>query len=907
MPKLMLLDGNSLVNRAYYGVRPLTAPDGTPTNAIFGFLSILQKLLEDEKPEALCVMFDRREPTFRHLHSAAYKATRKPMPDDLAAQMPVLKDVLDALGYARRELSGWEADDLLGTVSRIGEEKGWECVVVTGDKDSLQLVDEHVRVLNVKTRMGHTETIDYTPERFREEYGFDAPYMVDLKALMGDASDNIPGVPGVGEKTALELLRKYGSLRGVYEHLDDADMRPAVRKKLEAGRESAEDSYYLATIDRNAPIEVVPDELRCPTEYGSAAYDIFRRLGFQKFIDKWRLKPGGSGKSAPKKTAHTSADAPKEEKPKVFEGTCESILPENRAELTSALERVDGKTAYLWFDAESGETAAHFDASGSEALAVFLTPEVYRDDYTEALRLLFAPERPKAGHDVKNMQRALLSRGVDALDNWVFDSALAGYLLDATAAGYEIEKLTLAYCDFTPFTASEPSDGGQFSLDLDGASERSRAERMAEMTSRAASVAALEEAMLPKLREMQLEELFTRIELPLCAVLAKMEHEGFLADREALKTFGESLVESIDTLRAAIWAEAGEEFNIQSPKQLGVVLFEKLGLPGGKKTKTGWSTNADVLDKFRYVPLVRHVLEYRELTKLKSTYADGLLKVIGPDGRIHTNFQMTVTATGRLSSTEPNLQNIPVRRELGAELRKMFVASPGNVLVDADYSQIELRLLAHISGDENMRAAFLSGEDVHRVTASQVFGVPLEDVTSEERRRAKAVNFGIVYGISAFSLSQDIGVSYGEAKDYMEAYFARFSGVRDYQKNAVESAKRLGYAETLFHRRRNLPELNIPATRAFGERVALNMPIQGTAADIIKLAMVNTDRRLRAEGLRAKLILQVHDELIVECPEEERESVIRLLREEMENAVSYSVPLTAETGWGKNWAEAHGT
>ena len=441
MPKLMLIDGNSLVNRAYYGVRPLSAPDGTPTNAVFGFLNILQRLL-DEKPDAICVMFDRREPTFRHKHSEAYKATRKPMPDDLAAQMPVLKDVLDALGIERRELSGWEADDLLGTVSRIGAEQGWECVVVTGDKDALQLVGEHVRVLNVKTRMGQTETVNYTPERFREEYGFDAPHMVDLKALMGDTSDNIPGVPGVGEKTALELVRKYGSLAGVYEHISDPDIRASLRTKLENGKESAEDSYYLATIDRKAPIDISPDELRRPADYGGAAYAIFQRLGFQKFIEKWGLKP--------------AAEEKKEETG--FEGTCESVTPQTEKDLRAALERAGDAAAYYWFDAESGETLAHFSVSENDALAVFLTPEAYRDGYTAALTLLFAPERRKAGHDVKNLQRALLARGVDALENWVFDSALAGYLLDATAAGYEIEKLTLTYCGFTPHTSSGAAD-----------------------------------------------------------------------------------------------------------------------------------------------------------------------------------------------------------------------------------------------------------------------------------------------------------------------------------------------------------------------------------------------------------------------------------------------------------------
>ena len=518
-----------------------------------------------------------------------------------------------------------------------------------------------------------------------------------------------------------------------------------------------------------------------------------------------------------------------------------------------------------------------------------------------------APRLRKAGHDIKNLQRSLLELGADGCENWVFDSALAAYLLDATAAGYDLDRLCLAYAGFSPAGAAPETEDGQTMLDLDGAGERrDRAARLGRLGSRAAAVAALEEALRPKLRELELEELLDKIELPLCPVLARMEVRGFLADREALRSFGESLVDDIDALQKQIWQEAGEEFNINSPKQLSVILFEKLGLPGGKKTKTGWSTNADVLDRLRYAPIVAHVLEYRELTKLKSTYADGLLKVIGPDGRIHTRFQMTVTATGRLSSTEPNLQNIPVRRELGAGLRRMFVAGPGHVLVDADYSQIELRLLAHISGDENMRRAFLSGEDVHRVTAAQVFGIPLDQVTPEERRRAKAVNFGIVYGISAFSLAQDLNESVADARAYMDAYLRRFSGVREYQSAVVEQAHRDGYVTTLFHRRRYLPELKGNfTTRSFGERVALNMPIQGTAADIIKLAMVNVDRRLRKEGLRAELILQVHDELIVECPEEEKDRVCALLQEEMENVVHYSVPLTAEAKWGRNWAEAH--
>ena len=629
-----------------------------------------------------------------------------------------------------------------------------------------------------------------------------------------------------------------------------------------------------------------------PREYGGAVYELFQRLGFQKFIDKWGLKAGA---------------APAAEE-RVFEGKCESVIPESLPELEEALAAIDAETVYMMYDADRDEALLHADRGEGDAVAVFLSPEAYKDDYADALRRLFAPERKKAGHDVKNLMHALLRDwGVDGCEGWVFDSALAAYLLDSTAAGYDLDRLCRAWCGFAPFRGETEDDDGQTMLDLDGAAEgKSLALRLGAMASRAAGVAALEEVMRPKLRELEMEELFERIEMPLCAVLARMEHRGFLVDREALRQFSESLTGQIDALQQTIWTEAGEEFNINSPKQLSAILFDKMGLPGGKKTKTGWSTNAEVLERLRYVPLVGHVLEYRELAKLKSTYADGLLKVIGPDGRIHTNFQMTVTATGRLSSTEPNLQNIPVRRELGAGLRRMFAAGAGNVLVDADYSQIELRLLAHISGDENMRAAFLSGEDVHRVTASQVFGIPLEDVTPEERRRAKAVNFGIVYGISAFSLAQDIHESVADARAYMDAYLRRFAGVREYQKNIVEQAHKDGYVSTLFHRRRYLPELKGNFTmRSFGERVALNMPIQGTAADIIKLAMVNVARRLRAEGKQAELILQVHDELIVECPEAERESVCAILQEEMENAVRYSVPLVAEAKWGHTWAEAH--
>ena len=868
--KLMILDGNSLVNRAFYGIRMLNAPDGTPTNALYGFLAIVQRLLDEEKPDGLCVAFDVHAPTFRHERYGEYKAGRRPMPDELRVQIPLLKELLDAMGVQRLELAGWEADDLLGTVSLRCRES-WDCVIVSGDKDALQLVDEHVRVLNVKSRMGQTETIDYTVERFREEYGFDPVHMIDLKALMGDASDNLPGVPGVGEKTALELLKRFGSLAGVYEHIEDESIKAGVRKKLLAGRESAELSFELATIARNAPIDYTPGRWSLPTE--GPLYGLLQRFGFRKFIEKWGLQPGEAqetaGQTTPKKRLTEIVDLAGLEK--ALSGGCVYLC---------------GKLSELAFTRGEG--------------GWYLCEDSFAGDYDAALRRLLAPSVPKGGHYVKDLLRAALARGIEA-GGFVFDSALAAYLLDATAGNYDLQRLSLKYCGFEPAAMPEAEQLSLLNMGGDG-------KRQEALLSRAAAVEALAAVLPEKLRELSMDELYEKIELPLCAVLAHMEHRGFLVDREALAAFGESLREGIESLQQEIWRSAGREFNINSPKQLGAVLFEELGLPGGKKTKTGWSTNADVLDKLRpQHPIVAQVLEYRELTKLKSTYADGLLKVIGPDGRIHTSFQMTVTATGRLSSTEPNLQNIPVRRELGALIRKMFVAGPGMTLVDADYSQIELRLLAHISGDEHMRAAFLSGEDVHAVTAAQVFGVPLASVTAEERRRAKAVNFGIVYGISAFSLSEDLGVFVSEARAYMEAYLERFAGVREYQKTVVQEAKERGYVETLFHRRRYLPELSAPQfpTRAFGERVAMNMPIQGTAADVIKLAMVHVDRRLRAEGLQGRLILQVHDELIVECPEAERERCAAVLREEMEGAVRYAVPLVAEAKWGQSWAEAH--
>lgn len=851
MKKLMILDGNSVVNRAFYGVRPLNAPDGTPTNAVYGFLAILQKLFEGEAPDSLCVAFDLPAPTFRHEMYEGYKAQRKPMPEELAVQMPLLKETLDAMHIRRLEAAGWEADDVLGAVSAICEKSGWACEIVTGDKDSFQLITETTSVLHVKSRMGQTETILYDRARFEEEYGFAPPLMVDLKALMGDASDNIPGVPGIGEKTALDLVRRYGRVADIYAGLDGLDIKDSVRKKLAAGRESAEMSYTLATISREAPVELKPEDAAWSRDFGPELYAVLDRLGFRRFIEKWGLAPApeavqeAESRAMPELSALTAQEA--EARIRAAE-TLGLALPGDDLD---SLSLCDGEAIFTLNWGELGE------------------------DYNRLLRLVFSPEVKKSAHGVKDLMGLALAEGLGT-EGFVFDTELAAYVLDPTESGYDLGKLTKRY------------------LGAELPEARAALELMAPMRA--------------KLAENGAEKLYFDIELPLCQVLAEMERAGFLVDRKALADFGESLTAGIDALQRGIWELAGHEFNINSPKQLGEVLFDELMLPAGKKTKTGWSTNADILEKLiGKHPIIGDILEYRMLTKLKSTYADGLLKVISADGRIHTNFRMTVTATGRLSSTEPNLQNIPVRRELGAQIRRMFVAAPGCVLVDADYSQIELRLLAHISGDETMQNAFKSGEDIHAVTASQVFGLPLAEVTPAQRSSAKAVNFGIVYGISAFSLAQDIKVSPAEARAYIDAYMQKYHGVREYMDRVIAEAKERGYVETLFGRRRPVPELKASNfnTRSFGERVARNMPIQGTAADIIKLAMVNVRRRLRAEGLEARLILQVHDELIAECPEREAERVTALLEEEMERAVTLSVPLTAEAHSGHSWAEAH--
>ncbi|WP_297871815.1 DNA polymerase I [uncultured Oscillibacter sp.] len=887
--KLMVIDGNSILNRAYYGIRPLSTREGLYTHAIFGFLTTLLRLMGEEEPDGLCVTFDVHAPTFRHKADAAYKATRKPMPEELRMQVPVLKEVLDALNIPRYELEGWEADDLLGTISRRCEGQGWDCVVVTGDKDSLQLVTERTKVKLVSTRMGQTTTVDYTPETFREKYGFDPIHMIDLKALMGDSSDNIPGVKGVGEKTAMGLVQMYGSIGHLYDHMPEivtapeTPAKPGVVKKLAEGEADARQSYWLATIVTDAPLDFEP-QANLRQAPGPEAYPLFLKLEFTRLIERFGLTPASA--------------AP--EKRKTADVSVERVTTPEQAERLLTLWRAANHVSVLALPDFAG-VGVFCGAGDGTAMMAELLFEGYQGDWNSLLAALFSEEVKKVSHNVKDLTRDLLENGLPA-EGFVFDTALAAYLLDATAGSYDLDRLFVSH-----FSEELPRplylDPDAFSLLGDSAAAA------ASLDSYVTAVEALYGPLSEKLESLGLRELYDTAELPLCRVLAEMERTGCRADAGALASFGEMLSARIAEREQAVYGLAGETFNINSPKQLGEILFGKLGLPHGKKTKTGWSTNADVLEKLRWqAPIVDAVLEYRQYTKLKSTYADGLLKAIDSDGRVRTNFQMTVTATGRLSSTEPNLQNIPTRTDLGSEFRRMFTAEAGCVLVDADYSQIELRILAHIAGDEAMRSAFLAGGDFHAETAAKVFHVAREDVTHEMRRSAKAVNFGIVYGISAFSLSRDIGVSVAEAREYMEAYFATFPGVRNYMEAVVKKARDTGFVETLFHRRRELPELSASNRnmQAFGERVALNMPIQGTAADVMKLAMVAVWKRLRAEGLEARLVLQVHDELIVECPEAEAETVAGLLEEEMENVVRLSVPLTAEAHWGRNWLEAKG-
>ena len=839
--KLLILDGNSVINRAYYGVKPLTNREGLYTHAIYGFLNILEKLEKEEKPDAVCVAFDLHGPTFRHLQYDGYKATRHGMPDELAQQMPVMKQVLTAMNIPIYACQGWEADDVIGTVGRICGNNDWDCVIATGDRDSLQLIDKHVKVKLVISKPGQTTAKIYDEEAFREEYGFDPRKMVDLKALMGDNSDNIPGVPGVGPKTATELLLKFGSLDGIYNHLDDPSIRPKLREKLEQGKDLAYLSYDLATIRCEAPIDFAPEDAIVKEYDKPGLYELFVKLEFVRLIDRYGLRD-------------VQTDAPKQQVDMITLPRV-ATLPENGTPCALYLAE-DNSLGIAW---QSG--------------VCVLTP------MEAQMAFDFAPGS-LIGHEIKTMMHRLHAMGMD-YRNFVFDTAVAAYNLNPSQSDYPVSKLAIHF----------------LGINVDDGDAAACAEALWNLQS----------VLAQELEKQGMTQLYTQIELPLCFVLYDMEREGIAIDGQQLEQFGVMLQERIAACEALIFGYSDGPFNINSTKQLGELLFDKLALPPVKKTKSGYSTNADVLEKLKDKhPIIPAIMDYRTLTKLKSTYADGLAKVIGNDGRIRTTFQNLVTATGRLSSTDPNLQNIPVRNDLGAEIRKMFVAKPGCVLVDADYSQIELRVLAHIAGDQTMQAAFSNDVDIHTATASQVFNTPMENVTALQRRNAKAVNFGIVYGISEFSLADDIGVSRYEAKAYIDRYLDNYRGVRDYMKHVVEDAKQKGYTQTMYGRRRYIPELKSSNfnIRQSAERMALNTPIQGSAADLIKLAMIHVDKALKEQYPEAKLLLQVHDELIVECPEEIAQPVAELVSREMENIANLSVPLLAEAKIGKNWFEA---
>ena len=844
--KLLILDGNSVINRAYYGVKPLTTREGLYTNAIYGFLNILERMEKEEQPEAVAVAFDLHGPTFRHLRYDGYKANRHGMDEELRQQMPVMKDVLRAMNIPIYECQGWEADDVIGTVGRICSNNDWECVIVTGDRDSLQLIDDNVHVKLVITKGGQTNATLYTKEKFQEEYGFEPKKLIDMKALMGDSSDNIPGVAGVGPKTATDLLLKFGSLDGVYEHLDDKSIRPKLREKLENDKENAYLSYELATIRPEAPIDFEPMDAVVQPYNRPALFALFQKLEFVRLIDRYGLRGAGE---------EVQEDSREQEKMET--------LPKMEA-LPASLE---GGAVYLAPDGSLGVACA-------QGILTLTPMEV------QAMGISLAGGKDLVFHDAKTTMHRLDEMGI-AFGEIGFDTALAAYDLNPSQSDYPVSKLA------TTFLAADVEDEDAAAC--------------------AQAIWKLRPVLEKELKKQGMEQLYWEIELPLCTVLYRMENRGVAIDAQQLSQFGQMLSQRIQDCEAIIYGYSQEKFNINSTKQLGELLFEKLGIPPVKKTKTGYSTNAEVLEKLKDKhPIIPAIMDYRMLTKLKSTYADGLMKVICPDGRIRTTFQNLVTATGRLSSTEPNLQNIPVRTDLGAEIRKMLVPKPGCVLVDADYSQIELRVLSHIADDKAMQEAFISGADIHATTASQVFGVPIEEVTPLQRRHAKAVNFGIVYGISEFSLSADIGVSRWEAKEYIDSYLATYKGVRAYMKQVVADARELGYTQTLYGRKRYIPELKSSNfnVRQGAERIALNTPIQGTAADLIKLAMIRVENALAEQYPQAELLLQVHDELIVECPEEIAQEVAEVVSREMAQVASLKVPLIAEAKIGKSWFEA---
>lgn len=831
----MILDGNSIVNRAFYGIRLLTNKDGIYTNAIYGFLNILFKYISEEKPTHLCVAFDVHAPTFRHNAYTEYKAQRKGMPDELRQQMPLLKEILYAMNIKMFELAGYEADDIIGTVSRICDENDVICNILTGDKDDLQLASKNTIVKLITTRSGVTDTVNYTDDTVMEKYGVTPLEFIDVKGLMGDTSDNIPGVAGIGEKTAFSLIKKFKSIENIYNNIDDKDISKGVRTKLIEGKESAFNSKFLATIVRDVPIEFSVDDCLIKEYNNDVLVPLFKKLNFTSFLKKLNVKT---------------------------EVATDIKISDNKEVLFKNI--ISKKVLFYYFDND-----VCYGATGIDDITSLSIEDLKEYFENQSIK--------KISHNIKEHIVYLNNKNI-SLENAYFDTMIAYYIINPSATDYTLDTVALEILGNTD-------------------------------SNKLFEIINLYNNLQKQIEENKQDNLFYNIEMPLVEVLASMQICGIKVDGDNLIQFQSMLALKIDEITNKIYSVCNVEFNINSPKQLGEVLFENLHLPVIKKTKNGYSTSVEVLEKLRGThEVIEYIMEYRHLVKLKGTYADGLLAVINKDtGKIHSSFNQTVTVTGRISSTEPNLQNIPIRTELGREVRKMFVASDHeHILVDADYSQIELRVLAHISDDKNMMDAFNNNQDIHTRTASQIFNVPTSDVTSEMRSRAKTVNFGIVYGMGDFSLAQELEIKKSEAKEYIENYFANFNGVKKYMEDIVEIAKKDGYVTTLFNRRRYLPELNAGnfIQRSFGERIAMNTPIQGTAADIIKIAMVNIYKRIKSENLHSKLVLQVHDELIIDAYKNELEQVKNILKTEMENAVKLKVPLIADMNVGETWYEA---
>lgn len=883
--KILLVDGHSIINRAFYGVTDLTNSEGLHTNAIYGFLNTLFKVLEEEKPDYLTVAFDVKAPTFRHQMYDAYKGTRKPMPAELHEQVPVLKDVLHAMGIATMEKAGLEADDLLGTVAKRSEALGMEVTVLSGDRDLLQLATEHIRIRLPKTKGGVTETENYNTQDVIDRYQVTPLQIIELKALMGDSADNIPGVPGIGEKTATNLIVQYGNIENAYAHVEEIKPNRA-KNALQEHYDMAVMSKALATINIDCDYDYDWDMAKLGNIYTQEAYALIKRLEFKNMLSRFQV------------------DAPANDK---IEKTFRMI--EDFGEADQVLNKAAAALRLAFAIHREGDEilSLSLTLSEKETYVIPVAGFVTADWLLGRLGEIFAKVPEIATLKLKEELKRLAAHGVnvDKEQQGAFlDAEIAAYLLNPLKDSYAYEELAREYAGLTIPSYAELFGKDKLTKVLE---EKTGAFRIYGGYSSYVLYQSMP-VLLAHLQETGMEDLYRTMEMPLVWTLFGMEQEGVRVDAQALKSYGDELAVRIGELETRIYKEAGETFNINSPKQLGVILFDKMGLKGGKKTKTGYSTSAEVLEKLApECPFVADILEYRQLTKLKSTYADGLTAYIGPDERIHTTFQQTITATGRLSSVEPNLQNIPIRMELGRQIRKVFIPKDGCVLVDADYSQIELRVLAHMSGDENLIHAYREAQDIHRLTASQVFHIPFDEVTDLQRRNAKAVNFGIVYGISSFGLSQDLSIARKEAQEYIQKYFETYPKIKEFLDSCVTEAKEKGYARTMFGRRRPMPELKSSnfMQRSFGERVAMNAPIQGTAADIIKIAMIRVDQRLKAEGLKSRLLLQVHDELLLEASTEELDAVEQILSEEMEGAAELSVPLEIDMKQGKNWYEAH--